>query len=182
MITKERANEIAKLYYNNIYQLCYFRLHNEETACDVTQNIFLFFQEHCNELDDTEIKKWLYAVANIKIKEQFREIARREKEDLLGISSAFSSSAELVYEMELNSLLSDEEIEEKKKSILESLTEKELELFESVYIKHTKYAELAKTLGVSESTIKMRVYRLNIKIREKVYLAFMILLLLLMKI
>ncbi|MBQ2903890.1 MAG: sigma-70 family RNA polymerase sigma factor [Clostridia bacterium] len=182
MISKERAAEIAGLYYDNIYQLCHFRLHDEETAHDVTQNVFLFFQEHCDELDDVRIKKWLYAVTNIKIKEQFREIAKREKEILFGSSSAFSSSAELVYEMELNSLLSDEEIEKKKKSILESLTEKELELFEAVYIKHMKYAELAKALNISENALKARVFRLVTKIKEKAYFAFMAVLLLLMKI
>ena len=84
LISFERANEIANLYYNDIYHLCFSRLKSEEDAADVSQDVFLFFQENYNELEDDYIKAWLYSVANNKIKEQFRAIAKREKELIYG--------------------------------------------------------------------------------------------------
>ena len=79
MIGFERANEIANLYYNDIYHLCLSRLKKEENAADVTQEVFLLFQEKYEGLEDEYIKAWLYKVANNKIKEQFRLLPREKK-------------------------------------------------------------------------------------------------------
>ena len=74
-----------------------------------------------------------------------------------------------------------EVIEEKKKSILDSLTEKELELFEMVYTKHMEYKELAKAFDISEHAVRARVYRLRLKIKERAAFIFMAILLLFMR-
>lgn len=182
LISHEKAVKIARLYYDDVYQLCLFRLKREEDAHDVTQKVFLLFQERCDELEEYKIKKWLYSVAERKIKEEFRDIAAREKELILGTVFGKCASTELVYELEIDNLISDEEIEEKKNSIISSLTEKELALFEMAYTKHMKYQEMAKELGISESALRTRICRLNLKIKQKVYFAFMVFLLLFMKI
>lgn len=167
LIDFERAKEIADLYYYDIYHLCLVRLKTHEDAADVTQEVFLFFQEHCNELDDVLIRKWLYSVANNKIKEQFRIIAKREKELIFGTVFGSQISTDILYEMEEDNKVTPEELEERKKSILSSLSEKELELFEMVYTKHMEYKELAKALNISEHAVRTRVYRLRLKIKER---------------
>ncbi len=182
LISLKRATEIADLYYDDVYHLCLSRLKREEEATDVTQEVFLFFQENCEELEDEFIKAWLYAVANNKIKEEFRHIARREKELIFGSVFGSGSSADILCEMEEDTKITSEEIEEKKASILSSLTERELELFEMVYVKHMEYEELAKALDTTEHAVRSRVYRLRLKIKERASFAFMALLLLLMKI
>ncbi len=181
LISFERATEIANLYYNDIYHLCLSRLKKEENAADVTQEVFLFFQEKYNELGDDYIKAWLYKVANNKIKEQFRAIAKREKELIYGTVFGSHTSTDILYEMEEDNNITPEEIEEKKKSILDSLTEKELELFEMVYTKHMEYKELAKAFDISEHSVRGRVYRLRLKIKERAAFIFMAILLLFMR-
>ena len=182
LISIERANEVADLYYDDIYHLCFSRLKSENDAEDVTQEVFLFFQEHNDGLEDANMKAWLYAVANNKIKEQFRIIAKREKELIYGMVFGSQTSAEILYEMEEENKVTAEELEEKKKSILSSLSEKELELFEMVYVKHMEYEELAKAFNATENAVRTRVYRLRLKIKEKAAFAFMAILLLFMKI
>lgn len=181
LISFERATEIANLYYNDIYHLCLSRLKKEENAADVTQEVFLFFQEKYNELEDEYIKAWLYKVADNKIKEQFRAIAKREKELIYGAVFGSQTSTDILYEMEEDNKVTPEELEEKKKSILSSLSEKELELFEMIYIKHMEYKELAKAFDVSEHAVRARVYRLRLKIKEKAAFIFMAILLLFMR-
>lgn len=181
MISFERANEIANLYYNDIYHLCLSRLKKEENAADVTQEVFLFFQEKYNELDDDYIKAWLYKVADNKIKERFRAIAKREKELIYAAVFGSRTSTDILYEMEEDNKVTPEELEEKKKSILSSLTDKELELFEMVYTKHMEYEELAKAFDISEHAVRARVYRLRLKIKEKAAFIFMAILLLFMR-
>lgn len=61
-----------------------FTAQKEENAADVTQEVFLIFQEKYEGLEDDYIKAWLYKVADNKIKEQFRAIAKREKELIFG--------------------------------------------------------------------------------------------------
>ncbi len=181
MISAERAKEVADLYYNDVYNLCYARLKKEDSAAELAQEVFLFFQENYNGLEDSFIKAWLYTVANNKIKEEFREIAKREKELIFGTLNETTTSADILYEMEEDNKITDKEIEEKKKDILSSLTEKELELFEMVYTKRMEYAELAKMYDTTEHAIRSRVYRLKLKIKERAAFIFMAILLLFMK-
>ncbi len=181
LISSERATEIALLLYDDVYHLCLSRLKREEDASDVTQEVFLFFQEKYDELEDEYIKAWLYAVADNKIKEQFRAIAKREKELIFGTVFGSQTSTDILYEMEEDSRITPEEIEEKKQSILSSLNEKELELFEMVYTKHMEYKELAKAFNISEHAVRSRVYRLRLKIKEKAAFTFMAILLLFIK-
>lgn len=181
LISFERATEIADLYYDDVYHLCLSRLKREDDAADVTQEVFLFFQENYNDLEDEFIKAWLYAVANNKIKEQFRVIAKREKELIYGTVFGSQTSTDILYEMEEDNKVTPEELEEKKKSILSSLSEKELELFEMVYTKHLEYKELAKAFNISEHAVRARVYRLRLKIKEKAAFIFMAILLLFMR-
>ncbi len=181
LISFERATEVANLYYDDVYHLCLSRLKKEENAYDVTQEVFLFFQEKYNELDDDYIKAWLYKVADNKIKEQFRAIAKREKELIFGTVFGTQTSTDILYEMEEDNKITPEEIEEKKNGILSSLNDKELELFEMVYTKHMEYEELAKAFDVSEHAVRSRVYRLRLKIKERASFIFMAILLLFMK-
>lgn len=181
LISSERAAEIALLHYDDVYRLCLSRLKREEDATDVTQEVFLFFQEKYDELEDVYIKAWLYAVANNKIKEQFRAIAKREKELIFGTVFGSQTSTDILYEMEEDNKITPEEIEEKKQGILSSLNEKELELFEMVYTKHMEYEELAKALDTSEHAVRSRVYRLRLKIKERAAFVFMAILLLFIK-
>ncbi len=181
MISAERAKEIADLYYDDVYHLCYSRLKKEADAADVTQEVFLFFQENYSDLEDNFIKSWLFAVANNKIKEEFRHIAKREKELIFGTVFATQTSADILYEMEEDNKITDDELDEKKQSIISSLNEKELELFEMVYTKHMEYAELAKALDISEHAVRSRVYRLRVKIKERASFMFMAILLIFMK-
>ena len=181
MISAERAKEIAGLYYDDVYHLCCSRLKIETDASDVTQEVFLFFQENYGELEDNFIKAWLYKVADNKIKEAFRSIAKREKELIFGTVFVTQTSADILYEMEEDNKITDEELEEKKQGILSSLTDKELELFEMVYTKRMEYAELAKALNTTEHAVRSRVYRLRLKIKDKAAYVFMALLLLFMK-
>ncbi len=181
LISFERATEIADLYYDDVYHLCLSRLKREDDAADVTQEVFLFFQEKYNELEDDYIKAWLYKVADNKIKEQFRAIAKREKKLIFGAVFGSQTSTDILYEMEEDNKVTPEELEEKKTSILSSLSEKELELFEMVYTKHMEYKELAKAFDISEHAVRARVYRLRLKIKEKAAFIFMAILLLFMR-
>ncbi len=181
LLSYERACEIAEKYYNNIYRFCLSRLFDVQSAHDVTQKVFLTFQEKAETLEDDNILAWLFSVANLKIHEEFKEIARCEKEKIFHLCGAPPNSTAIVYEMEQDNKITDEEIESKKDLILKSLNDKELKLFELFYVKHLEYEKLAEELGISEGAARTRIYRLRLKIKERVSFAFMALILLFMR-
>ena len=111
MISFKRAEEIAETYYDDIYRFCFSRIHNEEDASDVTQDVFLLFQEKYDGLNDEKIRAWLFSVANNKIKEKSRETAERERRLIFGNIYSLKSEDEPTYELECDGILTDEEIE-----------------------------------------------------------------------
>ncbi len=181
MIDAERCKEIAKQYYANVYHYCLIRLSNPYDAADVTQNTFLFFQENAENLCDNHILSWLYSVAYRKIKEKERELCVRNNELIYGNNLGISADTSLIYELELDKEMDCETINEKKKEIIASLTEKEIELLELVYVKKIKYKRIAEELNISESAARTRVSRAKAKIKHKIYSMLLVVLLIFFK-
>ena len=64
MIDAEKARAIAKKYYEEVFLYCYSILNCDKYEAEVlTQEVFLFFQEKCDVLDDELILRWLLVVA-----------------------------------------------------------------------------------------------------------------------
>lgn len=173
MIDKIKAEIIAKKYYKDIYSYCLSNLNcNEDDASEVTQKVFLLFQEKCEGLEDGNIRGWLYRVAKNKIKEQFREVKKEElyvplEEDMLSMDE---DEAYRTLDEAFN--LKDEEIEKYKDIVLKTLTKKEQELYRKIYIEKKKHKEIAEELNITENAVSVRAYRLNNKIKTTVKLMF----------
>ena len=71
MISENRIKEICDLYYRDVYRYCFSFVQNVEDSQDITQETFAFLIEKANELEDKNIKAWLYSVALIKIKQNY---------------------------------------------------------------------------------------------------------------
>ena len=166
MIDKKTAEAIAVKYYNDVYRYCLSHLsYNENVAGDITQEVFLLFQQKREKLEDTNIKGWLIRTAENKVLEHFRSI---KKDSILidiedkGISYTVDDAFSLFDEC---FLLSDEEIKKHKAIVLKSLTKKEQELYTKIYIEKKKYKEIAEELNTTEKAINLRAFRLRKKIK-----------------
>ena len=106
------AEIITKKYYKEIYSYCYANLFfNDDGASEVTQEVFLFFHEQRETIEDTYIRAWLYKVARNKMGEYIRASKSRQKKFAeLTEDSASISDSEIFVHLENDIDVSDEEI------------------------------------------------------------------------
>lgn len=162
MIDKETCIRISEKYYNPVYRFCLTHL-NEADAQDVTQETFLLFQEKCPYLEDVNIRAWLMAVANRKIKEK-----HRDNERYLKIAEKVKIFDEAVEFMEEECDLTEEDILKAKEEVISKLSQKEQRLFELIYTQRIKQKDIAKEMGISENAVSVRASRLNKKLKKLV--------------
>ncbi len=162
MIDEAQAKRIAKQYYNDVYRFCLSRV-NKDEASDITQEVFLLFQEKCDFLEDDNICSWLISVAEKKSFEAYRK-RKKEKEILENVSiieNAFTTIEEYFN-------VNEKDIAEAKSEVFSQLTEKEKRLFELIYTQKLKYAAIAEELKTTEKAVSMSAVRLNRKIKRLV--------------
>jgi len=146
-------DDIANKYYQSIYNYCFVRLNNEQSAKDCTQEIFLIMYKKMDKLDLSEnIRAWLYRTAENIIKNYLKNIK-------YNLSTDDENTPEIAVEDTYNE-------EQPLKGIINS---DELSLLTSYYIDGTDISTISKKTGKSESAIYKRLERLKSKIRKNIY-------------
>lgn len=165
MLDKKTINAIAVKYYDDVYRYCFSHLHCSKTAAeDLTQEVFLLLQQKSEKLEDKNIKSWLFKTSENKSYEYYRAV----KKDSVLVdldNDAFSydeNEAFILFEECFP--LSDEQIDKYKDIVLKSLTKKEQELYNKIYVEKKKYKEIAEELNTTEKAINLRAFRLRKKI------------------
>lgn len=173
MIDSITAEIIARKYYEDIYSYCLSYLCcDSDGASDVSQEVFLLFQEKCDTLENSNIKAWLYKTAKNKIHEHFRKIEQSKKFVELDETMLTVSEDELFSALDDFFTVDDEEIEKYKTAVLKILSENERLLYNKVFIEKKKYKEIAEEMNISEKAVNLRTLRLRNKIKKTVNLMF----------
>ncbi len=166
MIDKIKADLIAKAHYESILKYCLVSLnHNTHDAKDITQEVFLLFQEKCDKLDDRNIKSWLLKVANLKIKEYNRGI-QKETDNL--ITEPFDiedESATICAMLEKCNSFDSDNIEKYREIVFEKLNEKEQTLYRKHYIEKKSHSQIAEELNTNSKNVSVMISRLNKKLK-----------------
>lgn len=168
MISNDRIKEICDLYYKDVYRYCFSFVQNVDDSQDITQETFAFLIEKASELEDKNIKAWLYNVALIKIKQHGNKKASKKQHISSENLDSLMFCEDKTYSIEdtISQYLYDSErIDVEKQKILDSLTPKERELYDEAYVKKRKYSEIARDKGVSDTTVNVQTYRLRNKIK-----------------
>ncbi len=176
LISKSEAERIAADHYGYIYRFCLFRLNNPDDAADMTQEVFLLFQQKADGLNDVNIRSWLISTAEKKIYRAYRN--KTKEANISYIEELPPESEALMSELDEMNIVSDEEIEAAKTHLLSKLSPEEQKLFKLIYQDKLKYREIAALYGVSEKTINLRAFRLRSKILKMTRVAFILLLIL----
>lgn len=169
MIKEKRLKELCNEYYNDVYRYCFSQIHDVQDSKDLTQEVFALFVEKASELDDENIKAWLFSVAAIKIKQTFKDkvaTTRFVSYDCdTGMPSGELDSIVLLDILDVINRVDDETIDREKEKIISVLTDEEKELYNDVYLNNKKYKEIAKEKGMNIKTISVKTYRLREKIK-----------------
>lgn len=108
VIQDERGRETfmdLEEQYDKIYRYCYFKVHQRETAEDITQETFLRFLESSGYVNTGKSLQYLYTIArNLCIDEYRRKKEDQLEEEALGYETDDSMVVQISVRMALSEL------------------------------------------------------------------------------
>ena len=161
--------------FDDLLRYCLARLKNDrQAATDVVDDVFFAAEKNAEALaKHPDVKGWLYKTANNLIAHKHRAIkryARRTVEfdkalierDIERYSASFDDYEAVFREKDL----SEEQIERIKTAVLLRMTVQQRILYNKVYIERKPETDLAKQYGISLDALRMRIYRMEIKLHR----------------
>jgi len=145
-----------------IFRFFLVKTASRETAEDLAQDVFLKLIDKINTFDENlgSFSGWLWQIAKNRVKDYYRKkkslplsptaLLSKEKKDFL------DGKAEFGTRLDINEIL----------DLIEDFSEEEQEVFSLHYLSDLPYREISKTLGKSESSLRVLVHRVNKKIKE----------------
>ncbi len=140
--------------YDKIYRYCYFRLHHQQTAEDITQETFLRFLESGNYYESGKKLRYLYTIArNLCIDECRGKKAEPLSDEIL---------AEVAEEAQENQMLTGIAV----KAALSELEEEEQELLLLRYVNELPIMEICGILKLSRFAVYRKIQNVLKKLRN----------------
>ena len=173
VIDAVKAQIIAEKYYKDVYLYCYSLTNCDKYEAEVlTQDVFLLFQEKCDELDEELILRWLLVVAKNKAKELYRQ--KSKDASLISLDNPLLEVEDIDFKLLFEEHLpdSDEETQKYVEILIKALTPKERELYRKIYIEKKSHKEIADEWNLKENTVSARSSRLTKKIKAIIKLMF----------
>ena len=144
--------------YDKIYRFCFYKVRNQQTAEDITQEVFLRFLRSKYKDDGREIN-YLYTIArNLcvdELRKQSAEASRRET--LFKFEMVNTDQGKLENSM-INSFYYED--------ILSKLPEGDLEILLLRYANDESIADISKVYGVSRFAVYRRIKKAKCKLRD----------------
>lgn len=166
MIDSVTSNEIANMYYNQVWSHCLFIVEDEFETDDIVQKAFLLFEQKRETLDDRYIKAWLYKVVDNLAKEYFRS-RKIESKRFVECDEYDGMVYDILDSVNRECSLTPEQIDEMEKIVLDSLSSKERKIFLMHRDDKKSYKQIAEEMGMSENAVKICTCRTRKKIEEK---------------
>jgi len=154
MIPKDDYNEAVKNYYSNLYRYLTKFIWDKHIVKDLIQDCYLKLWQHRDRVDFTKVKSWLFTTAH----NAMIDYVNRNKRNIITTQAIFEDIPSQPQTKELREII-DKAIDllpELQRSII---LLRDLEGYE--------YKEIGEMLGISESQVKVYLFRARKKIKEK---------------
>lgn len=164
---KNRFDKMCELYYEKVYRYVWVSTNSKERAEDITQEVFLIaYQKGQDFLEHEKPLAFLYTTARNLVYESYREDKKCMVMEIH--ENAMVSQDEDLTEYICNQADKEIEVEPYVKEIIKSLPKDKQKLYQLYYAEHKSMREIAKEIGVSEVTLRMRYVRLRKEIKARV--------------
>ncbi|NLB61088.1 MAG: sigma-70 family RNA polymerase sigma factor [Clostridiales bacterium] len=162
-------NKLYHEYYTSIFSYCVAMLEgDEEDAADCTNAVFEQAKKSISTLEKhPNVIGWLKVTAQYRVKRALRKRGRKQKREIYidDASERYISALQYVHDFEEESY-NEIDIEKTKDLILGKLTQDEFELYSLRFEKKLTIKEVAEAISLSESATRMRLVKLELKIKE----------------
>lgn len=155
-----RFEPLYKRYHRTIFLFVFKRVTDEETAADLTAQVFLKAMQNLGSYTfrGLPFSAWLYRIAINEV----NQLYRREKQARV-VSIETTQLGELFEELDGRK---DDDGVAKLVKTLERLKPEELEWIELRFFEKTPFKEIAELYGITENNAKVKMYRLLGKMKK----------------
>lgn len=166
--------ELVKKYQGMVYRLCFSKLKNREDALDVSQEVFIKMWKSLPAFrGDSSLTTWLYRVTQNAVSDRLRSRMRTPDTVSTDIHADGDGDGEQaavpVTRDEGDNPESALEKKERIRAVRRAMEMLSPEHREAVLLRDIEgytYAQIAEMLGVGEGTVKSRISRARIRLKE----------------
>lgn len=163
-LDQNALTEVHNKYYTSIYRYFAFRVNNEQTAEDLTSEVFLRLLNAVRDKSAPQktLRGWLFGVASHVLKEHYR----KKKRDGFTMLHEDIPSTEQSLDYQIDTLLQNENLQ----ALINSLTDDQQNVLALRFGFGMPIQEVADTMGKSEGSIKMLQARAIAAISQRIML------------
>lgn len=149
-------------YYEQIFRFVYQRLDDQDTAYDITAQVFLKAMTNLKryEFRGVPFSSWLYRIAQAELAQCFR---KNKGQRTINVES--TDIYQIIDEIEHDRLA---EYHDQLVACLAELPEEDLQLVEMRYFEKRPFKEIAEILDITENNAKVKLYRLLDKLKKAI--------------
>lgn len=151
---------IYQTYAKDLRRFIFYKTQDINLAEDILQDVFVKLWDNCSNVDVSKVKSYLYTVATNMFlnKVKHDKVVRKHQQT---ISNHYTNeSPEFV--------LLEKEFMEKLEQTIQSLPEKQKEVFLMNRIEKKKYKLIAEQLGISVKAVEKRMHLALLVIRKEI--------------
>lgn len=151
---------VYKQYSKDLRRFIFFKTQDLDKAEDILQETFIKLWDNCSKVDYNSVKSYLYTVATNTFLNTIKhdKVVKKHHETL--VSHTTNESPEFI--------MLENEFMDKLQRTIDSLPEKQKEVFLLNRIENKKYKEIAEQLGVSVKAVEKRMHLALVVMREQI--------------
>ena len=156
---RDAFGQIYNLFYRRIFRYCKFNLRNEQDSQDICQETFLKAWKSISNFTEKKggsFQAYLFRIARNLIIDASRKKKEVQLKEYLEIES----------EENLDEHVDKESENQKVKTAIGKLKEKDRQIILLRYFEEMTTAEVAKVIGTKEGAIRVRIHRILKNLRE----------------
>jgi len=166
----DEFTELYEQYFKKIYRFIYYKTHHQQTAEDLTSQVFIKTLENIGRFNPRQglFSSWLYRIARNKVIDYYR--TKKKEFDITSFWDLKSGE-------KIDVDLENKEKLEQVRQYLDKLKPEQKEIIVMRIWNSLSYQEIAEILNKNEANCKMIFSRTMRKLREEIPLALLIILL-----
>ncbi|WP_435412300.1 RNA polymerase sigma factor [Psychroserpens mesophilus] len=151
---------LYKMYAKDLRRFIFFKTQDLDQAEDILQDTFIKLWDNCSKVNYNKAKSYLFTVATNTFLNTIKheKVVRKHRE---GISNQQTNETP-------EFILLEKEFMDKLERTINSLPEKQKEVFLLNRIEKKKYKEIAELLGISIKAVEKRMHSALLVIREHI--------------
>jgi len=159
--TDAAFKELVDCYKERLYWHIRYILKNHEDTDDVLQNVFIKIYKNIRKFKgDSRLYSWMYRIAR---NESLTFLKKRSK--MLKITSE-ELQDHIVNNLESDVYFEADKIQMKLQKAINTLPEKQREVFQLRYYEEMKYQDMAELLGTTEGALKSNYHHASKKVED----------------